>query len=214
MPNCAQISVLSLSNKAVVMWKTLWKVCITICIQCLFAVVLRDFHRNDENYLLYSVIFKLEYMWGGVIMLQVYSRCFQGDISQILSVYGQTIALEYKSNNDFIDDLECFLNVKNAKFWTLADSGCVVAAMRTENYEGGYLITCLETAPECRRKGYGHHLVALVIERQPGRYYAHVKKTNQASLSLHRKLGFRIVHDYAKYVDGSVFRSSYTLIKE
>ena len=147
-------------------------------------------------------------------MLQVYSRCFQGDISQILSVYRQTIALEYKSNDDFIDDLVCFLNLKHAKFWTLTDSGRVVAAMRTEIHEDGYLISCLETAPECRRKGYGYRLVALVTEQQPGRYYAHVKKTNQASLSLHRKLSFRIVHDYAKYVDGSVFRSSYTLIRE
>ena len=73
----------------------------------------------------------------------------------------------------------------------------------------------METAPECRRKGYATLLLQSVQQHLgshgPVRLYSHVHKNNRPSLSVHQHCGFQIVSDSASYIDGSVSANAYTL---
>lgn len=134
------------------------------------------------------------------------------DLKAIAQVYAQSIEREYhKDECVFFEDLRLFFDCNNAVMAAWVCSEAVVAAVRLEPYRDGYLISCLETAPQHRRKGYAAALLKGVFEKYTGVFYAHVHKGNQASLALHKKLGFTIHQDHAVYVDGSVYTSSFTL---
>lgn len=138
----------------------------------------------------------------------------QLDIEKLLHVYAQSVGeLNFRNIRSFSDDLQLFFQCRGAILaqWMIEDEP--VAAVRVEPYRDGYLLSCLETAPQCRRKGYGSALVHAVMADTPGVYYAHVDKRNQASLRLHQNLGFCVCLDHAVYVDGSVYANSYTLKK-
>ncbi len=89
------------------------------------------------------------------------------------------------------------------------ENGTYVSALRLEPWEDGYLICGLETRKDQRGKGYATRLLMAVPAVKP--HYAHVAKTNGASLTAHKKAGFVVVKDTARYLDGSVDRKSYTL---
>ncbi len=92
------------------------------------------------------------------------------------------------------------------------------AALRIEPYADGVLLEALSTAPESRRKGHAGNLVRLVLEYlQSSSYkivYSHIHKKNIASLHLHKKCGFELFSDSAKYIDGTVTQSSCTMCYE
>ena len=79
----------------------------------------------------------------------------------------------------------------------------------------GILMTCLESAPERRRKGIAQALLRSVFEllRQQGcRFvYVHINKKNRPSLALHNKLGFRVIADSARLADGTVSQDFFTM---
>lgn len=106
---------------------------------------------------------------------------------------------------------ECFFKDPNACYAVWAPEGHYKAAVRLEPYRDGYLLTCLETAPESRRKGYGSNLLKAVIlflsEKGCSKLYAHIDKRNTASLAVHAACGFRKAADYAVLLDGSVFHT-------
>lgn len=93
-----------------------------------------------------------------------------------------------------------------------------VSALRLEPYRDGLLLEALETAPDCRRKGYAKNLIQAVqgwfAQRGSIRLYSHVGKQNEASMRVHLQCGFRVIGDSAAYLDGSVNSRACTLFFE
>ena len=106
---------------------------------------------------------------------------------------------------------EVFFLVPGAVYAIWEENGTYVSALRLEPYEDGLLLEALETAPQCRRRGYGEKLIRAVQDAFPQKIYSHVSKKNVPSLAIHKKCGFRQVLHYAKYIDGSVARNAVTL---
>ena len=82
--------------------------------------------------------------------------------------------------------------------------GAPVAAVRAQPYLDGFLLTGLETRPDVRNRGYGKALVSALTKTLSGAVYAHIHKTNGASLTVHEKCGFRVCSDGAVLLDGTV----------
>lgn len=119
------------------------------------------------------------------------------------------------AEQDFYQYLkECFFTVPGARYAVLEEGGAYRSAVRWEPYADGMLISALETAPKVRRKGYGERLLREVLRRTGGKVYSHVAKKNAPSLAVHKKCGFRIIGDRARYLDGSVNARAYTLCFE
>lgn len=145
-------------------------------------------------------------------MLVKYENFLDASIESLLCVYSGSIGdLSWRAEQAFLEDLQLFYSCKNVFIACWFDCGTAVCAMRVEPYQDGYLISCLETAPDKRRMGYAGALLASVMDRQPAVYYSHVDKNNDASLRLHHKLCFKKMLDYAVHVDGSVYANSYTM---
>ena len=144
-------------------------------------------------------------------MLTCYSRYSELDIQQILAIYAQARRRDYYDDSDFLEDISLFFRGSGSALWTWTEQGTPVAAVRTEPYKDGYLISCLETAPQQRRRGFGRKLLLALLAKQSGIYYAHVDKRNHPSLALHKDVGFAVWLDHAVHVDGSVYAGSYTL---
>ena len=119
------------------------------------------------------------------------------------------------AEQDFYQYLkECFFTVPGARYAVLEARGAYFSAVRWEPYADGVLISALETVPEMRRKGYAELLLREVLRQTDTKVYSHVSKKNAASLAVHKKCGFRIIGDQARYLDGSVNARSYTLCFE
>lgn len=100
---------------------------------------------------------------------------------------------------------ESFFRVQGAVYMIWQLDGRYVSALRLEPYRDGLLLEALETAPDCRRRGYARELVRAVLEQHAGmKVYSHVGKKNIASLRTHEACGFRRIQEYAVYIDGSV----------
>ena len=150
-------------------------------------------------------------------MIHEFHRIGDVDISAVMSVYQRSIdALsesKWEAENAFYEDLKMFFSADGAFLTVMELDGDYISAVRLENYRDGYLITCLETAPDHRNKGYAYSMLDNLINKYPGVYYAHVEKKNKPSMALHKKLGFSVYLDHAVYVDGSVYTNCYTLRK-
>lgn len=119
------------------------------------------------------------------------------------------------AEQDFYDYLKsCFFKVEGAVYGIYELDGNYVSALRFEPYKDGFLISALETKPSERRKGYAYFLLSEVIPHIDGKVYSHVSKKNAASLAVHKKCGFSIISDQARYLDGSVNSRAYTLCLE
>lgn len=119
------------------------------------------------------------------------------------------------AEQDFYQDLQCFLLEEKAFYAIWAPEGHYVSALRMEPYLEGFLLEGLETAPSARRNGYARALINAVLSYMSKQgdktVYSHVKKENRASLAAHLTCGFTIWLKYANYVDGSISQNSYTL---
>lgn len=163
-------------------------------------------------------------------MLKLISSYYQLDSVQLMEVYlegnrkrGESIYSYldtnkqiYRAEDDFLSYLqEDFFQQKGAKYAIWNVDGHYKAALRLEHYKDGMLLEALETAPASRRNRYAYNLVTSVLnylQTEDCKFlYSHVDKRNIASLNLHRKCGFRIITDYAWYIDGTLTHSSYTL---
>lgn len=151
------------------------------------------------------------------IMIHEFYRFRDVDLSALMAVYQQSIYTHSEegrcAESAFYEDLRLFFLSKGAVLSVMDIDGVYVSAVRLESYRDGYLITCLETAPAYRNKGYAHLLLDSLMKKYPGVYYAHVEKRNKISVALHKKLGFSVYLDHAVYVDGSVYANCYTFRK-
>lgn len=119
------------------------------------------------------------------------------------------------AEQDFYQYLrECFFTTPGARYAVLEEKDAYRSAVRWEPFMDGVLISALETAPSERRKGHAEILLREVLLRIDTKVYSHVSKKNTASLALHKKCGFQIVADRARYLDGSVNSRAYTLCFE
>lgn len=108
--------------------------------------------------------------------------------------------------------LDCFFATPDAVYAVWIEDGEYVSALRLEPYKDGLLLAALETAPRHRRKGYASKLVEAILAEFSGRkIYSHVGKSNEASLLVHERGGFRKIADSATYLDGSFNDRAFTL---
>ena len=119
------------------------------------------------------------------------------------------------AEQDFFDYLEsCFFKAEGSVYAIYELEGNYVSALRFEPYKDGFLISALETKPSERGKGYACFLLTEVASHIDGKIYSHVSKKNAASLAVHKKCGFSVISDLARYLDGSVNSRAYTLCCE
>ena len=134
------------------------------------------------------------------------------DAEQLLELYKEWDLDE----EDYLDFLRNdFFHQKDSFFAVWASQGQYKAALRIEPYRDGLLIASLSTVSGERRKGYGYLLVTEVIKHLsilPYKVvYSHINKKNVPSLELHKKCGFRLYSDSARYIDGTVTQNSCTM---
>ena len=151
-------------------------------------------------------------------MLCCFSSVHELNIRQLMDVYDQSLSTGADSGlarlereQDFLDDLNAFFSFGGAQLYVWEEERNYCSALRLEPYRDGFLISCLETAPDQRRAGYGSLLLSSVVKKTNKPVYVHIEKRNNASISLHTKCGFVEISDHAVYVDGSVYQSSCTM---
>ena len=153
----------------------------------------------------------------GDYMLKTAKSIAELDYAQLLNVYVEHLfsSGSYGSESVFYDDLSDFLAAPEHICCLWAPEGRYKACVRVEPHRDGVLLTCLETAPECRRQGYGLSLVAatlqFLIQKDCRSAYVHVAKKNSPSIALHRKIGFYTISDSARLVDGTVSQNYITM---
>lgn len=113
---------------------------------------------------------------------------------------------------------DCFFRTPGAVccIWQVGER--YASALRLEPYRDGTLLAALQTAPDCRGRGYAGDLIRAVLTWQKahggGKIYSHIANRNTPSIAVHDKCGFRKIYDHAVYVDGSVDCRSGTYIYE
>lgn len=160
-------------------------------------------------------------------MLIIYNRLQELHFSELMNVYMEGNREKAEENADptlglleveqeFYQYLrQVFFATPGALYAVWEENERYCSALRLEPYKDGLLLEALETAPEFRQKGYAGKLVSAVSDLlAEKRIYAHVSKTNTASLKTHAACGFQRVLDYAAYVDGSVNHRACTLMRE
>ena len=147
--------------------------------------------------------------------------------SEMMHVYSQSIAengrfyypeldlydQRLEAEQDLYHYLCSFFKIEGAYMAVWIENNLSVSAVRLEPYQDGMLISALETAFENRGLGYATCLLSAVTHTQGMCYYSHVAVDNKASLMVHQKAGFSVLTDYARFIDGSVDRKCYTLVK-
>lgn len=149
-------------------------------------------------------------------MLKLIYRMKELDFSQFLEVCKESVSENDPGASQLFDYIHLmFCNGGACAVWI--HEGVYVSALRLELYRDGYLITGLETAQGQRGKGFATKLitgVAIELTAQNTKaLYAHVKRSNRASLRVHDKCGFITILDHAVFLDGSVDTRSVTLQK-
>lgn len=154
-------------------------------------------------------------------MLKILHNISQLNYSQLLCVYDETVKSRsaaigvLAAEQEFYDDLLLFFSADKAVLcvWELEEK--YTSCVRAEPYLDGFLLTCLETTPGARRRGYASSLLLALLERikvtDGSPVYVHVHKENRASDALHRKLGFRVIADSARLIDGTVSTLYFTM---
>ncbi len=120
-----------------------------------------------------------------------------------------------RAQEDYFQYLrEMFFSQYGGKLFVYEEEGRYLSGVRMEPFRDGVLLSCLVTSPEARRKGYAYNLLHFALEMINGTsVYAHIHSRNIASIRLHEKLGFSVLHDYAYMLDGSLRSDHFTYIK-
>ena len=162
-------------------------------------------------------------------MLQVVTHFKKLDFAKLMAVYEESnrengqenYPLESEWRQLFLQEesfyqylREVFFTTPGALYGLWEEDGEYRTALRLEPYKDGLLLEALETAPNCRRQGYGRKLMEAVLAQFPEqRIYSHVHKKNLPSLAIHEICGFRRISEQAAYIDGSVNSRCCTLCR-
>ena len=99
---------------------------------------------------------------------------------------------------------QCFFSLPGSRYYLWEEQGRAVSALRSESYGNDILLTALETAPDCRGKGYATALLKAVLQYLgDGNVYVHIQRGNMASVAVHIHCGFIKVKTGARLLDGS-----------
>lgn len=164
-------------------------------------------------------------------MLEVFNSLQNISIKKLMEIYDNdihddTIAVDMHHTpkptdicieNDFYEYLRTdFFTKKNRFYCIWVEDSEYRAALRIEEYEDGYLLHALQTHPAHRRQGYGELLVSATLQYLADSgsctVYSHVYRNNQPSFQLHKKCGFKVKSDFARFLDGTVTSKAITLI--
>ena len=113
-----------------------------------------------------------------------------------------------EAEQDFYAYLESFFRQDNSFYALWYAETKPVSALRVEPYEDGYLISALETKPDCRNLGFGKALLSAVCrhltqcEMLP--IYSHIGRNNIPSQKVHLSCGFSEILPYSRYADGRI----------
>ena len=134
------------------------------------------------------------------------------DSEQLLDIYKEHAWDEL----DFLSYLrEDFFRQPNAVYAVWVEDSRYRSAVRLERYGEGFLLHSRETAPNDRRRGYAYKLLIHFLEFLRTNdwkvVYSHIDKFNRSSLELHKKCGFQLHSDSARYIDGTVTQNSCTM---
>ena len=161
-------------------------------------------------------------------MMKIARSMSQLSFSQIKRVYEQSILetahREYPGQDDGVlqAEMDMYDYLRNVFFKTTGayicqweEAGEVVSVLRLEPYRDGLLVTGLETAPSSRGNRFASSLLGASVAQLEGRtpVYAHIHRSNKASIAVHRRCGFKIIANFSTFLDGStsVFYDTYAL---
>ncbi len=101
----------------------------------------------------------------------------------------------------------CFFDTNDGVYCLWEEEGVYVSALRLEPYKDAMILAGLETAPNYRCRGFATLLVTEVLDWLDKQHilkvYSHIHRSNQPSVSVHLRCGFRKVNDCAVFLDGS-----------
>ena len=145
-------------------------------------------------------------------MLKLIHSMADLDSEQLLAIYTEHAWDEL----DFLSYLrEDFFRQPDAVYAVWVEDSVYKAAVRLERCGDGRLLHSLETAPYERQKGYAYNLLMHFLDYLRTTdckvVYSHIEKRNRPSLELHKKCGFQMFSDSARYIDGTVTRNSCTM---
>lgn len=165
-------------------------------------------------------------------MLKVATKLNQLNFTELMSVYTQSNAENgrayypgkdaqlqmMEAEQDFYAYLRgSFFAVPSSIYAVWEEERKYISALRLEKYDDGYLLAGLETHPDHRERGFAKKLINAVIsylqQRGIKKLYAHVSRSNTASVRLHEACGFQRVLGHAVYIDGSVSTDAVTFLK-
>lgn len=148
-------------------------------------------------------------------MLRIITTFEPGLMEKLKNIYRESMKFYFKSEDFFADF--CYDTIQNKKcilfLWN--HSGEDVSGVFSEMDQERVLLYTLETKPDCRGKGYAKALLSAVLDffnkKRVECVHTHIVKDNRASLRLHQNLGFQIILDSARLLDGTVSQKYYTL---
>lgn len=106
----------------------------------------------------------------------------------------QQLQLAIQKFRDYLED--DFFPRENAFCALWMEDGQYVSALRLKPWEDGLLLEALETRPDQRKRGCAVKLINAVLrEISSQKVYAHVSKSNAASLRTLQKCGFSILRN-------------------
>lgn len=149
-------------------------------------------------------------------MLKICRSLNDLDFERLCRVYGYDGDNSSSQRSELYDYLrEDFFRRKDSFYAIWVQNDEYVSTLRMEPFEDGILLESLQTRSCDRRKGYAKELLFAVLncgvvsEMIP--VYAHIYKSNHASMSLHRACGFQPHLDYARFIDGTVSANACTV---
>lgn len=110
-----------------------------------------------------------------------------------------------KARDNFLDYLRYeFFKTPGACLCIWEEDGQYVSALRLEPYEDGYLLCALETRPKFRRMGYATALIDAILRDIDAPVYSHIYTSNYLSVAAHKAVGFSLLKNGARLLDGTV----------
>jgi len=87
--------------------------------------------------------------------------------------------------------LKSLLANSDRKLYIAEKDGMSVGTVRADLIEGEYTLSWT-VSPEWRGKGFGQHMVSLLVEQVEGPIHAEVKVENLASIKIAQKVGMKL----------------------